>query len=376
MKNNKNIKAVDKNTGSSKDQRKTALLSFLLGALMIFAFSLKACVNNTENASVHIFYYTYSDTYLSSVRASVGEKLKTSGISYQEHDAGGSQTTQTEQIQTAITKGAKVIVVNLVNTGSNDAASEVISLAKNADIPVIFFNREVSDELIQSYDKCVFVGTRAEEAGILQGEMIGEYLLANYSEIDLNSDGKISYILFKGEEGNKEAIYRTQLSVERANKLLSENGKAALEFYDAQNPNKYLVDKNGQWSAQSANEYMTTALASYNADKNNMIELIICNNDGMAEGAISALNSAGYNLGEESVNIPVFGVDATDAAKSLIAKGKMAGTIKQDAEGMADAIIRIVKNANSGEALLFGMDEFDIDKETKKIRIPYAKYLG
>lgn len=376
MKNNKNIKAVDKDNGSSKDQRKTALLSFLLGALMIFAFSLKACVNNTENASVHIFYYTYSDTYLSSVRASVGEKLKSSGISYQEHDAGGSQTTQTEQIQTAITKGAKVIVVNLVNTGSNDAASEVISLAKNADIPVIFFNREVSDELIQSYDKCVFVGTRAEEAGILQGEMIGEYLLENYAAVDLNSDGKISYILFKGEEGNNEAIYRTQLCVERANKLLSENGKAALEFYDAQNPNKYLVDKNGQWSAQSANEYMTTALASYNADKNNMIELVICNNDGMAEGAISALNSAGYNLGDGSVNIPVFGVDATDAAKSLIAKGKMAGTIKQDAEGMADAIIRIVKNASSGEDLLFGMDEFDIDKEAKKIRIPYAKYLG
>ena len=28
-----------------------------------------------------------------------------------------------------------------------------------------------------------------------------------------------------------------------------------------------------------------------------MIELVICNNDGMAEGAISALNDKGYNLG-------------------------------------------------------------------------------
>lgn len=361
---------------SHKDQRRTALLSFLLGALIVFAFSLKACVNNTENASVHVFYYTYSDTYVSSVRASVGEKLKAAGISYQEHDAGGSQTTQTEQIQTAITKGARVIAVNLVNTGSNDAASEVISLAENADIPVIFFNREVSDELIRSYDKCVFVGTRAEEAGLLQGEMIGEYLLNHYDEVDLNSDGKISYILFKGEEGNNEAIYRTKFSVDTANELLKKGGKPSLEFYDAQNPNKYLVDKNGQWSAQSANEYMTTALASYNYDKNNMIELVICNNDGMAEGAISALNSAGYNLGDGSVNIPVFGVDATDAAKSLIAKGKMTGTVKQDAVGMADAIVSIVKNAQSQKELFFGMDGFDIDKDTGKIRIPYAKYLG
>lgn len=53
-----------------------------------------------------------------------------------------------------------------------------------------------------------------------------------------------------------------------------------------------------------------------------MIELVICNNDGMAEGAVTALNTAGYNLGSESKSIPVFGVDATDAAKSLIADKK------------------------------------------------------
>ena len=29
-----------------------------------------------------------------------------------------------------------------------------------------------------------------------------------------------------------------------------------------------------------------------------MIELVICNNDGMAEGVISALNDKGYNLGD------------------------------------------------------------------------------
>jgi len=72
------------------------------------------------------------------------------------------------------------------------------------------------------------------------------------------------------------------------------------------------------WSAAAANDYMTTALASHNATNKNMIELVICNNDAMAEGAISALNAAGYNKGGESPAIPVFGVDATEAAKALI----------------------------------------------------------
>ena len=99
---------------------------------------------------------------------------------------------------------------------------------------------------------------------------------------------------------------------------------------------RYQVDQDGNWSATAANNYMTTNLSQYNESAGNMIELVICNNDGMAEGVISALNDKGYNLGDGNcTTIPVFGVDATDAAKQLIADGKMTGTIKQDAEGLS-----------------------------------------
>lgn len=337
-----------------------------------------ACNIKKDVADVHVFYYTYSDTYVSSVRAALDNRLKAAGVSFQDYDGNSNQTTQTEQIQTAITKGAKAIAVNVVNTGSDDAASAIVALAKNADIPVIFFNREVSDQVINSYEKCVFVGTQASEAGILQGEMVGEYVRDHFSDLDINKDGKISYILFKGEEGNNEAIYRTQYSVEKANSILSEAGKAMLEFYDSKNTNKYLVDKNGQWSASAANEYMNTALTSFNENNKNMIELVICNNDGMAEGAISALNAAGYNTGNAgSRTIPVFGVDATDAAKELISSGKMTGTVKQDADGMASAICKLAVNGTtSGAHLLDGMTEYVIDDAVSKIRIAYAKFLG
>ena len=350
--------------------------TIIILALALLTTAFYGCGKGRSGADVHVFYYTYSDPYISSVRSALDKKLSDEGITYQDYDGAGSQTVQTEQIQTAITKGARLIIVNIVNTGSDDAARSIVTMAKNADIPVIFFNREVSDSVISSYDKSVFVGTRAEEAGILQGQMIGEYLLENYNKVDINGDGEISYILFKGEEGNNEAIYRTQYSVSEANAILAEEEKPPLKFYDASNPNKYLVDKNGQWSAAAANEYMVTALTSYSEGAGNMIELVICNNDNMAEGAISALAGAGYNTGGNSRTIPVFGVDATEAAQDLIKNGKMTGTIRQDATGMAQVIEMLAENVvKDGESLLEGTDELDMDENVNKIRIAYSKYL-
>ena len=346
--------------------------------LSILVISLTACGDKmTDSADVHVFYYTYSDPYISTVRASLDKTLNSAGIRYQDHDSNNNQTTQTEQIQTAITKGAKLLVVNIVTTGSDDAAKGIIALAKDAGIPLIFFNREVSSEAVKSYDKCAFIGTDAKEAGMLQGDMIGDYVVNNFNSMDLNGDGEISYVLFMGEKGNNEAIYRTQYSVENANKKLAAADKKPLKFYDSANTDKYLLDRDGKWSAQAANEYMTTLLSSHSTASKNMVELIICNNDGMAEGAISALNSAGYNTGAEgSTMIPVFGVDATSAAKELIKAKKMTGTIKQDGDAMARAIEKAVENGLNSKSLFDEMSNYTIDEGVAKLRIPYAVYLG
>ena len=349
----------------------------LLLTLSFLAVLTSGCARKNEDADVHVFYYTYSDTYISTVRSALDRSLDAAGIKYQDHDGNNNQTTQTEQVQTAITKGAKLLVVNIVTTGSDDAANGIVSLAKEADIPVIFFNREVSDSVVKSYNKCAFIGTDASEAGKLQGDMIGDYVAKNYNAVDLNGDGEISYVLFMGEKGNNEAIFRTKYSVENANSKLSAAGKKPLKFYDPSNSDKYLLDRDGKWSAQAANEYMTTILSSHSTANKNMVELIICNNDGMAEGAISALNASGYNTGKEgAVTIPVFGVDATSAAKELIKNKKMTGTIKQDAEGMASAILKTVKNGIDGKSILDGMSDYSVDKDVAKVRIAYAVYLG
>ena len=349
-------------------------LSLLLATLL--AVSLCACGEGGEKEqSAAVFYYTYSDPYISTVRASLDRELESLGIPYQDYDSNSSQTTQAEQVQTAITKGATVLIVNIVETGSDDAARSIVQQARMADIPIIFFNREVSDNVVASYEKCAFVGTDAAEAGHMQGEMIAKYLIENYSEVDLNGDGEISYVMFKGQDGNAEAEYRTKYAVEDANKLLKDAGKPELKFYNPQNRDKYLVDKNGTWSASAANEYMTTILTEYTEKSKNMVEAVICNNDGMAEGAITALGTAGYNK-EGGKTIPVFGVDATEAAVSLIESGRMSGTIKQDAAGMAKAIAHLANNVKSGLDIMDGTENMNVDDNVSKIRIPYGIFTG
>ena len=323
--------------------------------------------------NVGVFYYNFADAYITTVRSAMDGLLQGAGIAYNNYDGANNQATQLDQINTAITNGANLLVVNIVETSSPDAAQQACDAAKNAGIPIIFFNREVANEVVDSYENCAFVGTDAAEAGHMQGEMIGTYLLENYDAVDLNGDGTISYVLFKGQEGNAEAEYRTQYAVEDADALLTEAGKPALSFYDANNSSKYLVDTTGSWSSQAATDYMTTILASYSEASNNMIELVIANNDGMAEGAIAALQAAGYNTGDEgSTTIPVYGVDAMDSAVQKIENGQMTGTVKQDAEGMASTIMTLIENISSGAALMDNTDSYNVDADCAKIRVPYA----
>ena len=199
---------------------------------------------------VAVFYYTYSDTYISSVRTALDKALTDAGIKFQNYDSNSNQTTQNEQIDTAISQGANLLIVNIVTSGSVDASQAIVDKASAAGIPVIFFNRAVeSDEeegkVLGAYDKCAFVGTDAPEAGHMQGKMIGDYVLENYDTVDLNGDGKISYAMFMGQLGNVEAIYRTQFGVEDANAVLTEAGKPELEYFDASNTDKYQVDQEG-----------------------------------------------------------------------------------------------------------------------------------
>lgn len=341
----------------------------------------KEDVSQGSEIQVALFYYTYEDYFITGIRNEIDRIFEVSGVSYYDYDAANNQETQLSQIDTAIGRGARVLVVNQVIAGNEKIATEIVEKAKAADCYLIFFNRPVEKEenegmVLGLYEKCAFVGTNPSEAGHMQGKMIGTYVLDHYETIDKNKDGIIQYALFKGQEDNVEATYRTKYSVEAADAILIQEGKPALEYFDSTNTDKYQVDPEGTWSENWAKQMMQENIRNYGQEGKKEIELIISNNDGMAKGAIEALNELGYNLGEtEESTIPVFGVDAIKSAKELIEEGKMIGTIKQDKDGMVNAMIHLVGNGLNHKSLLEGTEEFVVSPNCKnKIFIPYAEY--
>ena len=67
--------------------------------------------------------------------------------------------------------------------------------------------------------------------------------------------------------------------------------------------------------------------------------------------------------------------DTTKAAKAKIADGSMSGTIKQDAEGMANAIKTIIDNFNSSQPPLTNTDSQNV-VGSWRVNIPYSAYTG
>ncbi|HOF99944.1 MAG TPA: galactose ABC transporter substrate-binding protein [Clostridia bacterium] len=357
-----------------------------LAVLMVLAMALTvfACDKGGKSGelNVSVFFYDYSDTYIGSVRAAMEQGLKDANIAYTFYDAASDQAKQTTQVETALTSGSNLLIVNIVTTGSDEAAQNIVDAAKAKDIPVIFFNREVSDAVVNSYEKCCFVGTDADEAGYMQGQMIYDFLSAegNMAKYDLNADGKINYLMFRGELGNAEAFGRTLYSVQNANTLFGSAvlAPSAANQTDSTQPADgispyYLY---GNWSAANAKNLMDTALTTYSLT-NGDIEIVIANNDDQALGAIESMNEKGFNTGEAGAGyIPVFGVDATAVAQDAIANGKMTGTIKQDAQGMAEGIFYLLRNVAAGKAVMADTEGFNVDEGVAKIRIPYAIFTG
>lgn len=327
-------------------------------ALVLFGVVLPSTLvakAEDKDVKIGVAFYKYDDAYMSSVRVAL-EKVASEhdNVELLMNDSQNDQAKQNDQIDVMIQKGVDVLLINVVDTG---AAEAVVQKAKDADIPLILFNREPATEIVKGFEKARFVGTTASEAGVIQGEMIAE-LFKSDSKFDRNGNGKLDYVMLIGDAENPEAIARTKFSVDTVT-------EAGIEV------NK-LGDQIANWDPDKAN----TAMAAWLSKEEANIDIVFSNNDSMASGAIAALQSSGFNTEKDSEKfIPVFGVDATDEAVDLISRGIMAGTVKQDAEGMAKAIFALSYNASQGKDFIEGTD-YEYDETEVSIRIPYQPFIS
>lgn len=327
----------------------------ILAAGIVFCMcmrSLCACesqqLSGEDKVRVGVAYYNQSDTFLNELIACFKEELQSFEsddleVTVTVRDAAGSQRTQDDQVKEMLDAGCNVLCVNLVDRAD---PSEIIDLASERDIPIIFFNREPVAEDLMQQDGLYYVGAEAEESGIMQGELAVDAIRQN-DRIDRNKDGKIQYVVLEGEAGHQDAIIRTENAVE----TLKSNG-IALEKLSYQIAN---------WNRAQAQNRMEQMIGQYQ----NKIELVLANNDDMALGAMDAYRKLNYT---ESALPVFFGIDGTDVGLQAVRDGKMAGTVYNDKEGQAEAMAKLAVAAATGE----GMEDIEFENE-KYIYLPYQK---
>lgn len=329
---------------------KRGVLVLSMAAMMLFSSVGCTSSGNEGGESSNVpkigaAIYKYDDNFMSAVR----RELETNAKGKADliiNDSQNDQAKQLEQIDTMIAKGVKVLAINLVDPS---AATTVIEKARAAELPVIFFNKEPDKAAMDSYDKAYYVGTDSKESGVIQGEVIAQEWEKNKDKWDKNKDGKIQYVMIEGEPGHPDAEARTKYSIETLNEKGIETEELAIDT--------------AMWDAAKATEKMDAWLAK-SGDK---IEFVICNNDGMASGAVASLEKEGYFSGDKFM--PVVGVDAIPEIITLIESGKVAGTVLNDAVGQGKAVIDLSLNVANGKDAVEGT-EWKLDN--KAVRIPYV----
>lgn len=334
------------------------LLVLLLSTALLF--SLTACGSSSDSSAdagddsgstttdtivIGANIYSGSDNFMNGVvKPALEAAAAEAGAQITIADSQGDQATLSDQVDTFITQGVDVLAINLVDPAS---AGEIIAKAQAADIPLILFNKEATDDSMTTYDKVWYVGTDSAESGIIQGEMMAADILAN-PEWDKNADGVIQYVMLKGEAGHVDAEARTIYSVQS----IVDAGIAVEEL---------AIQPSSEWSTADGEANMSGWLTQFG----DSIELVISNNDSMAFGAATAMEKVG-------VLIPLYGVDALDEALTMIEAGTMNGTVLNDGENQAIATVQLAVNAALGNEITEGTSWTIENDTTKAVRVPYV----
>ena len=283
--------------------------------------------------NIGVCIYKFDDAFMTTYRNALQEILEGKGYTVTFMDGKNDQAEQNNQINNFIAQGVDALIINPVMTS---AADQIIATVKDANIPTVLINREPTADQMSAYDKLVYVGCDARQSGTMQGELI----LETPNKGDINGDGKVSYIMIQGDPENVDAQYRTEFSV----KALTDAG-VQVEELDLQR---------GDWDRNKGQEIAQNDLAKFGDE----IEVIFCNNDDMAIGALQAIQAAGRKVNED---IYLVGVDALDAALNEVVNGNMTGTVLNDANGQAAGAVEAMEALLSGKTYAAGEQSIYVD---------------
>ena len=217
------------------------------------------------------------------------------GVDFVYQVANGDAQTQVSQIENLITQGVDVIMVTAVDAG---ALSNVLKTAEEDGIKVLVY-----DQLENTYGDA-FVGY----ADFTNGSLIASALK------DINVSGNV--VLLHGDKSS---------GIEH----IIEGEKTVLDELDVD----IVMEQYCQnWGAEAALGYAQNAF--------------VCMNDGIASGAIQALEEV-----DMDGKVAVTGMDCELTAVQRIAKGTQTSTLYKDSEALSRAAIETAVKLAKGEEL-------------------------
>jgi len=301
---------------------------------MMIGLLLSSCGESTPSFS--LFIYNSKDTFINELKKVILHRTDSDydvNIQYAEK----SQKTQMQQINSALEdEQQKLLLVNMVDRLSASAIIEK-SLVNKAN--VIFFNREPLLDDMDNQTNAFYIGSDNSYEGELQAKL-AEDIFGNPNDLnpkyDKNGDGKIQAIILKGELGHQDAEQRSAKVISQ----LTEDG------YDVDLINTYICN----WSRTEAYNMMAD---EYDKIKDS-VEIIFSNNDDMACGAMDYLIEKDvfkYNVDVSLQPVQLLGVDGTDVGYRAIRDGYMYGTILNDAQKQASAIIDAINYFENGTSM-------------------------
>jgi D-xylose transport system substrate-binding protein len=237
---------------------------------------------------------------------------------------------QQQQAEAALTKGAKVLVLDAVDAAS---AGVIVSRAKSQDVPVVSYDRLVTNADIDYY-----VSFDNLRVGQLQGQSLVKKL-----QSDGNGSGTIVMINGSPTDNNAKLFKKGALSV--INKSQLKIGKQ----YDTPD-----------WSGDKAQQEMEQATTALGKDG---FVGVYAANDGTAGGAIAAMKSAGVAPSSR----PTTGQDAELAAIQRILIGEQYMTVYKAVKKEAPAAAELAVALLRGEKPPSGLVNEQVDNGKKQV---------
>ena len=226
------------------------------------------------------------------------------------------QSNQTRQVETMIREEVDLIIIEPVMM---ELAEPFAELAKQAGVPMIFLGHQPPQRVLNAWEQAFYIGTREEQPGTCQGQILEKLPRGG----DLNGDGTVSYVVIAGPEDHLDA------------KAYTENCIATAQ-------GNCLDIRWGDWTRESGRIGCGRLLATYGED----IEVVFCNSDILAQGALEAIEDYERSVGKD---IYLVGLGGDRQSRLLVRSGDFSGTVYLDEAALTDRIAETAQQLLTGK---------------------------